>query len=204
MMLLHILLLVAFSCCSGNPLSSPRTREEMVTSSLNVTMDTLNRLSGRRNLLRLFSTGEINITPMIKARNDAFTITLQFTVKETTCKKKAIDLSRCAFKAGKETEAPCYAETLILETNTWNSNVQCNLTSSGPDSTEMLFMVRKRTDTEKTDRAFLFIQTQRGSFTKDLNRVFTVGYPNFVPIFPELHRVFGAHDLKFLHSISQC
>ncbi|KAG8559266.1 hypothetical protein GDO81_017283 [Engystomops pustulosus] len=154
MMLLHILLLVAFSCCSGNPLSSPRTREEMVTSSLNVTMDTLNRLSGRRNLLRLFSTGEINITPMIKARNDAFTITLQFTVKETTCKKKAIDLSRCAFKAGKETEAPCYAETLILEKNTWNSNVQCNLTSSGPDSTEMLFMVRKRTDTEKTDRDF--------------------------------------------------
>ncbi|KAG8559265.1 hypothetical protein GDO81_017282 [Engystomops pustulosus] len=108
MMLLSVLMLMAFSCCSGKPTYNPRSREDIVTTALDATIDQLNSQSWGKNLLRLSRTGEIKIKPLSQVRGrkdagDVSEVSLQFTVRETTCNKNtAIDLSECEFQAGQQ------------------------------------------------------------------------------------------------------
>ncbi|XP_071975855.1 secreted phosphoprotein 24 [Engystomops pustulosus] len=149
MMLLSVLMLMAFSCCSGKPTYNPRSREDIVTTALDATIDQLNSQSWGKNLLRLSRTGEIKIKPLSQVRGrkdagDVSEVSLQFTVRETTCNKNtAIDLSECEFQAGQQMETPCESRVLISQGKAMVLKAHCNLhmsSSSESHSSEEVSM----------------------------------------------------------------
>ncbi|XP_075140930.1 secreted phosphoprotein 24 [Leptodactylus fuscus] len=134
MKLLHILLVVTFSCCSGLPTFNPKSRQEVITSALEASVDHLNSQSWGRYLLKLSRTGETRVKPLLQARNrkeagEVYEASLRFTVRETTCNKNTgIDPSECEFQTGPYMqETLCESEVLISQGNPIVLEAHCKL-----------------------------------------------------------------------------
>ncbi|XP_040296156.1 secreted phosphoprotein 24 [Bufo bufo] len=145
MMLLNILLLAIFSCCSGLPTYNAGSKQDAITSALDASIDQLNSQSWGRNLLKLSGTGVITIKPLFQDRDrrqsDLFEISLRFTIRETTCNKNtATDPSECEFQEGPYTATPCESKALVSKGKAIVLKAECNLSSSSEsESSEEMF-----------------------------------------------------------------
>ncbi|XP_072274596.1 secreted phosphoprotein 24 [Pyxicephalus adspersus] len=145
-MILFGILLGIFPLCSGFPMLD--ARQEALNRALEASLDQLNSQSWGRNLLKLSRTGVTKIKPLLQMSNrrgdeEVFEVTLQFSVRETTCDKDTSDPSMCEFRDGPYMETPCGSQVLVSSEKALVVKAHCNLQSSSSsesNSSEETFM----------------------------------------------------------------
>ncbi|XP_075037489.1 secreted phosphoprotein 24 [Mixophyes fleayi] len=138
-MMLLCILLATLVCCSGFPTSDPR--QTALISALDASLDQVNSQSLGQNLLRISRTKVMRVKPSLKVRDPkdvgaVFEVTLQFSVRETTCNKNtASDPTECEFQVETYMETPCESKVLVSHGRALVLKARCNLhTSSSSES----------------------------------------------------------------------
>ncbi|XP_063789310.1 secreted phosphoprotein 24 isoform X2 [Pseudophryne corroboree] len=130
-MMLLCTLLMTCVCCSGLPIYDPR--QVALISALDASLDQLNSQSLGRNLLRVSQTRVMTVVPSLQVGDTkdvgaVFEVTLQFSVRETTCSKNtAMNPGECEFRTETYMETPCESQVLVSHGKSLVLKARCNL-----------------------------------------------------------------------------